>query len=85
VIVGSAHLDLIDLIEEELLLSLPLVPKHDVCPEVHESLVSGVAGDEGEGDEAAQDEAEEGGEPDRPNPFAALEALKKGGSGGEKH
>jgi uncharacterized protein len=85
VIVGSAHFDLIDLIEEELLLSLPLVPKHDVCPEVHESLVSGVAGDEGEGDEAAQDEAEEGGEPDRPNPFAALEALKKGGSGGEKH
>jgi uncharacterized protein len=85
VIVGSTHFDLIDLIEEELLLSLPLVPKHDVCPEVHESLVSGVAGDEGEGDEAAQDEAEEGGELDRPNPFAALEALKKGGSGGEKH
>jgi uncharacterized protein len=66
-----------------LLLSLPLVPKHEVCPEVHESLVSGVAGDEG--DEAGEDEAEEGGEPARPNPFAALEALKKGGSGGEKH
>ena len=85
VIVGSAHFDLIDLIEEELLLSLPLVPKHDVCPEVHESLVSGVAGEEGEGDEAGEDGAEEGGEPDRPNPFAALEALKKGGPGGEKH
>ena len=83
VIVGSAHFDLIDLIEEELLLSLPLVPKHEVCPEVHESLVSGVAGDEG--DEAGEDQAEEGGEPARPNPFAALEALKKGGSGGEKH
>ena len=85
VIVGSAHFDLIDLIEEELLLSMPLVPKHDVCPEVHESLVSGVTGEEGEGDEAGQDQAEEGGEPARPNPFAALEALKKGGSGGEKH
>ena len=85
VIVGSTHFDLIDLIEEELLLNLPLVPKHDVCPEVHESLVSGVAGEEGEGDEAGEDGAEEGGEPDRPNPFAALEALKKGGSGGEKH
>ncbi len=47
--------------------------------------MSGVAGAEGEGDEAAQDEAEEGGEPDRPNPFAALEALKKGGPGGKKH
>ena len=85
VIVGSTHFDLIDLIEEELLLNLPLVPKHDVCPEVHESLVSGVAGEEGEGDEAGEDGAEEGGEPDRPNPFAALEALKKGGPGGEKH
>ena len=85
VIVGSTHFDLIDLIEEDLLLSLPLVPKHDVCPEVHESLVSGVAGEEGEGDEAGEDGAEEGGEPDRPNPFAALEALKKGGPGGEKH
>jgi uncharacterized protein len=85
VIVGSTHFDLIDLIEEELLLNLPLVPKHDVCPEVHESLVSGAAGEEGEGGEVAQDEAEEGGEPDRPNPFAALEALKKGGPGGEKH
>jgi len=88
VIVGSANFDLIDLIEEELLLSLPLVPKHNVCPEVHGSLASGVAGEEGdggEGDEVAQDEAEAGGEPARPNPFAALEALKKGGSGGEKH
>jgi len=85
VIVGSTHFDLIDLIEEELLLNLPLVPKHDVCPEVHESLVSGVAGEEGEGDEAGEDGAEEGGEPDRSNPFAALEALKKGGPGGEKH
>ena len=54
VIVGSRQFDLIDLIEEELLLSLPLVPKHEVCPEVHESLVSGVAGAEGEGDEAAR-------------------------------
>jgi len=85
VIVGSTHFDLIDLIEEELLLNLPLVPKHDVCPEVHESLVSGVAGEEGEGDEAGEDGAEEGGEPDRPNPFAALEALKKGSPSGEKH
>jgi uncharacterized protein len=83
VIVGSAHFDLVDLIEEELLLSLPLVPKHDVCPEVHESLVSGVAGEEG--GEAGADEAEEGDEPARPNPFAALEALKKRGSGGDKH
>jgi len=85
VIVGSRQFDLIDLIEEELLLSLPLVPKHEVCPKVHESLVSGVAGTEGEGDEAAQDEADEGGEPERPNPFAALESLKRGEPDDKKH
>jgi uncharacterized protein len=84
VIVGSRQFDLVDLIEEELLLSLPLVPKHEICPEVHESLVSGVAGVEGDG-EAALDEAEEGGEPERPNPFAALESLKRGEPGDKKH
>ena len=83
VIVGSRQFDLVDLIEEELLLSLPLVPKHDVCPEVHESLSSGASGLEGE--EAAEGEAERGEEPKRPNPFAALENLKSGGSGGNKH
>src|SRR5579859_2605344 len=78
VIVGSNHFDLVDLIEEELLLSLPLVPKHEVCPEVHESLLSGADGTEGEGEDAALDEADEGAEPERPNPFAALESLKRG-------
>ena len=82
---GSRQFDLVDLIEEELLLSLPLVPKHDVCPEVHESLVSGVSGAEGEGAEAAQGEAEAGGEPGRTNPFAALEGLKRGGPDSGKH
>jgi uncharacterized protein len=82
VIVGSRQFDLVDLIEEELLLSLPLVPKHDVCPEVHESLTSGAAGLEGE--DAVEGEAEEGEEPQRPNPFAALEGLKSGETG-KKH
>ncbi|MGI4861806.1 MAG: DUF177 domain-containing protein [Janthinobacterium lividum] len=44
VIVGSASFDLIDLIDEEVVLSLPMVPKHDVCPAVHESVVSGADG-----------------------------------------
>ncbi|MDE1183678.1 DUF177 domain-containing protein [Paraburkholderia sp.] len=85
VIVGSRQFDLVDLIEEELLLTIPLVPKHEVCPEVHESLVSGVSGADGEDEEAAADEAGAGDEPERPNPFAALEGLKQGGSGGKKH
>ncbi len=96
VIVGSRQFNLVDLIEEELLLSLPVVPKHDVCPLVHESLVSGAAGehatdlsdDEGESQDPASDAAGEGGA-DKPNPFAALEALKhgggEGGEGGKKH
>ncbi|WP_250472734.1 DUF177 domain-containing protein [Caballeronia sp. GAFFF1] len=76
VIVGSRQFDLIDLIEEELLLSLPLVPKHSVCPEVHESLLAG----------SAEDEADEGGEEaEKPNPFAVLEKLKTSGSDGKKH
>ncbi|MGN6669430.1 MAG: DUF177 domain-containing protein [Trinickia sp.] len=96
VIVGSRQFDLVDLIEEELLLSLPLVPKHDVCPLVHESLVSGAAGehaselsdDESESDDRASGSLDER-DADKPNPFAALEALKhgggEGGEGGKKH
>ncbi|CAN7439223.1 DUF177 domain-containing protein [Trinickia sp. LjRoot230] len=95
VIVGSQQFDLIDLIEEELLLSLPLVPKHEVCPQVHESLASGAAGELAESDGSADDgeadgEGSESGESDdaggKPNPFKALEALKRGdGAGGKKH
>ena len=55
------HLDARELIEDELLLALPLVPRHEVCPEplpvVHDDV---------------EPEAEE-----RPNPFAKLAALKR--------
>jgi uncharacterized protein len=44
VIVGSADFDLLDLIDEEIVLSLPMVPKHRVCPTVHASVVSGADG-----------------------------------------
>ncbi len=81
VIVGSCQFDLIDLIEEELLLALPLVPKHEVCPQVHESLVLGVCG-AGEIDEGRSDASTES---DQSNPFAVLEALKRGGPSGQKH
>lgn len=57
------HLDLYGLIEDELLLALPLVPRHDECPQaVQLSAVD------------ADFDASGGG---RPNPFAALAALKK--------
>lgn len=58
------HLDARELIEDELLLALPLVPRHDVCPEplVHVN-------------EEVEPEVEE-----RPNPFAKLAALKRSDS-----
>lgn len=60
------HLDARELIEDELLLALPLVPRHEACPEP----LAHAADDE------PADEAEE----ERPNPFAKLAALKRGGS-----
>lgn len=54
-------LDLVELIEDELLLALPLVPRHEVC-------VAPVTLSVGE----------EEIEVEKPNPFAALSALKRG-------
>ena len=64
----SRSLDLRDLAEDELLLALPLVPRHQVCPQPLPMAI--------EADPQAVDVAE------RPNPFAALQALKRGPSGG---
>ncbi|MEJ6005805.1 DUF177 domain-containing protein [Paucibacter sp. AS339] len=63
-LVLSRSLDVIEVLEDELLLSLPLVPRHDVCPQplvapVDPALQEGAPADE------------------RPHPFAALAALKK--------
>jgi len=55
-------LDLRELIEDELLLALPIVPRHEVCPV---PLVAPVD------DEGVVEE--------KPNPFAALAALKRSG------
>jgi uncharacterized protein len=57
----SHAFDLLALLEDELILALPLVPRHEVCPEPL------ALADEGE---AAQEEA-------AANPFAALAALKR--------
>jgi uncharacterized protein len=60
----SKKLDLLELIEDELLLALPLVPRHEDCPQ---PLRFGHEPDR---------------EPDtRPNPFSALQTLKKPGAG----
>jgi uncharacterized protein len=56
--------DLLALIEDELLMAMPLVPMHDVCPQPL-LLSAGTVN----GDEAASEV--------RPNPFATLSRLKK--------
>lgn len=53
--------DLRELVEDELLLALPLVPRHDECPQ---PLPMG-------------SEPSDAPAPERPHPFAALEKLKK--------
>jgi uncharacterized protein len=63
VLVLSRDFNLLELIEDELLMALPAVPKHDVCPEPVKLSV------------ADPDFVEESSE--KPNPFAVLEQLKK--------
>ena len=64
VLVLSRDFDALSLVEDELILALPLVPRHAVCPT---DLPQTAA------DEAFEAAAE------RPHPFAALVALKKTG------
>lgn len=54
-------LDLRELVEDEMLLALPVVPRHEVCPQPLPI-----------SDDTLADES-------RPNPFAALATLKRGG------
>lgn len=63
-VVGSAAMPLLPWIEDEAILSLPLVPRHEDC---------GIPLPEAE-PEADQES--------RPNPFAALAKLKRGGGAG---
>jgi uncharacterized protein len=59
------RIDLLELLEDELILSLPIVPRHTVCPDPLRLAV----------DEAADEED------DVPHPFAALAALRGTGRG----
>lgn len=63
VLVISRQFDLRGLIEDEVLMDLPIVPHHDVCPQ---SLPWQAHSEDFEAQEAS-----------RPNPFAALDVLKK--------
>ncbi|MGH6649322.1 YceD family protein [Aquabacterium sp.] len=74
----SRQFDLLALIEDELILAQPIVPRHDECPTDVQSLMqSGLVAPDGSPVEESVDEEAA---PDKPNPFAVLAALKKGGS-----
>jgi len=62
----SRDFDLYGLIEDELLMELPVVPRHEVCPTELKL--------------AAQDADFEAAQAEKPNPFAALSGLKAGKS-----
>ena len=61
ILVLSRDFDALALVEDELIMALPLVPRHEVCPQALTMAVS---------DPEVDAQA-------RPNPFAALASLKK--------
>ena len=63
VLVLSRDFNLLELVEDELLMALPAVPKHEACPSTVKLQVA---------DADFVEEAQE-----KPNPFAVLEQLKK--------
>ena len=60
-LVGSRQFDVLDLIEDELILEVPYVPRHEQCTDMAET----------ESDDSEDDVGEA-----RPSPFAVLEQLK---------
>lgn len=62
-VVGSHRFDLLAQIEDELILSIPYVPRHDECP--------------GQQAVSNEDENADSFEVKRPSPFAVLEQLKR--------
>ena len=69
----SRNFNLIELIEDELIMAQPIVPRHDACPTDVESLMA----DESETPAPGALPDAEPAAAERPHPFAALAALKK--------
>lgn len=67
VLVTSRNFDLLGLVEDELLMAMPVAPKHAECPQALPTM-------------AADPDFEQANEA-KPNPFAALAKLKKDGAG----
>jgi len=80
----SRQFDLMGLIEDELIMAQPIVPRHDECPtDVYRLMQSDeVALAPGQATDVSSTEQTDDGQPvgasGRPNPFAVLASLKKG-------
>jgi len=70
-VVGAKDFDLAALVEDEVLLSLPVVPKHERCP-APAPVVSDARASEAESKSVA-------GSAGKPSPFAVLSGFKVGG------
>jgi len=70
------RLDLRELIEDELILALPLVPRHETCPQPLWDDRDAAGADDATGTRAGQSAAPAA--PPAPHPFAALAALRRG-------
>ena len=72
----SRQFDLLALIEDELIMAQPIVPRHDECPTDVQSLMqSGLVAPDGTPVAETPDEESV---TDKPHPFAVLASLKKG-------
>jgi len=77
VLVISRQFDLLELVEDELLLVAPIVPRHEVCP-TPVVLSVGDWSDAPAGEiSAASTPAAQAPSSDKPNPFAVLASLRK--------
>ena len=79
----ARQFDLLELVEDELIMAQPIVPRHDVCPTdvvtlMHNDAETPVPGSKPPSAEETAD-APATTASGRPNPFAVLASLKKGG------
>ena len=79
----ARQFDLLELVEDELIMAQPIVPRHDVCPTdvvtlMHNDAEAPVPGSKPPSAEETAD-APATTASGRPNPFAVLASLKKGG------
>lgn len=77
----ARNFDLLELIEDELIMAQPIVPRHDECPTdvaalMNDETETPVPGRPAEPEATEEVPLDKSG---KPNPFAVLAALKKGG------